>query len=891
MSSSWAFEAARNSSEKLVPGTSRHIASEMKTTLLTASNGISSLNSRIVSCVLSLNGIIDEINAGNILLALDLIRAPDVEFSPEPESSLSRTHSIVFHNLSHSDHFALSAPLLSLERSIKRELRTATPVPPLLSRSTSLAKVSGPEESHAETFQPSDAAENPPTTVTTTKQEVPSPTVSKGLSASRTEDPLALAPQQPKSPFVTTPAPTRKESPPTASEDQPDAESKNSLLATAHQLPSHTHLVSSTPAVLSEVAEALNIAPIGIKDDVTIGLSPAHIPRGPAPMTSPNVDLSFIPIANSINPYKFDDQKEDHSSPEPNLSFQAISTAIRKSFAGKLSMGHLAARPLYTESTDQEKKSEDRGTDEKVPVRHTLAVHPMRPKPPRKSSRRSSVFVSLPEREPIIYSRHSTVKKLEKTERSTFHTFNKASLLNGPPSEDNKSEQAELKPQENKRLVDTDIKSEVIPKLQTILPRSAKLAEESPVSVKPEPFRRNPISKLGVIPKISPTITSFRSRSRSPPTRHLKHYTAGKSSSRSTVAGSPRHESFSASRSPQLSPSRNRSPIRNNNLVLTSSASIALKLARHSSRLSNRSSPINRNINKPKLLEDKTKLSNDSAVDKTIKSRETIIRNKFLTTKLNPERPPQFQPLKTSARQISPIKKTAATLADSIVDRLSKKKPESSTRQKQKITISLSHKSESLSHTAEKTHSEGTIKSPTKSSRANIVSSKSPARRGLPRGESNSDRFSRKSLKRIAEPNDFHIAPRKRAIGNAVPLPDAARGILGTRDRPKESNKDMAVKTTPIKPSTRANGQNHAGMGKCTPETLPDIPSEDDMERGRKYIKSWAETPEILRTMKEKQTMNPVDVFGAVPVLKIDEVFDSLASRQRGQASPTKWSP
>lgn len=842
-SSLWAFEAARKSSESLVPGTSRHITSEMKSTLVTAANGIASLNSHIALCALTVNDFIDEFNAGSVLLALEILCRPEPDVSPQPESSMSRTYSTFSHDRVSQSANSKTA-VLSLEQSFKRELRANTPdVLPTRPAPPTPPPKPAELQSHTQTtpYRPDNGH------VETRLGETAHPRLDAVESATNVRQGSNVRDMQPPVP----------------------------------QLEPDPAVVTSAPAVLRDT-DTKATAPV--KDD-SVGLSPVQIPRGPAPLTSPNVDLSFIPIANTINPHKFDVKQDGDSSPEADLSFQAISTAIRKSFAGKLSMGHFAPQPLYSDTTNVVKKKEHAPAEKKPPARHTLAAQTLRPKLARKSSRRSSVFVSLPDREPINYSTHPTSKKPEKPLRSTFHAFHKESLFNAPPRKENaiKSENA-----------NSVKRTGTPPPVQVAVLSNANGLDSKIKST--QPTRRNPVSRIGMIPKITPTASSFRSRSRSPASRQQANPLLSKASSRTTVAGSPRHE-FTVSGAGRISPLRRRSPIRSNNtLTVNSNASSATKYSEFN-RSNTRSSPTNDStLSKRASPADNPKAANYTTVGKSLKSRETIIRNKFLTTKLNPENPPQFLPVKNQKRQVSPIKKMPA-VHTAINERLSKKislhnsKLENSSRQKQKITISLSHKTEASFPATEKIRPERTTRSPARTASPRAATSRSPTRTNISRGDTLNERLSRKSLKRAPEPNDIHIAPRKRAVGNAVPLPDAARGIFVSREKNKGPNKQPEDKNHSVKSSTRPKAQDVNEGDKYTPDNLPDIPSEDDTEKSRKYIKSWAETPEILRTMKEKQSMDPVDVFGEVPVLKIDEVFESIASRQRGQASPTRWSP
>lgn len=74
---------------------------------------------------------------------------------------------------------------------------------------------------------------------------------------------------------------------------------------------------------------------------------------------------------------------------------------------------------------------------------------------------------------------------------------------------------------------------------------------------------------------------------------------------------------------------------------------------------------------------------------------------------------------------------------------------------------------------------------------------------------------------------------------------------------------------------------------------LPDIESDDDdhSNKEKRILKSWANTPQLHKLVMQNRSINPVSIFGEVPKLDINEVFESQVSRHRGEQSPLQWSP
>lgn len=184
------------------------------------------------------------------------------------------------------------------------------------------------------------------------------------------------------------------------------------------------------------------LSPIMNNTTVTTQKMSKYTPKTPSPLksdalsekTNSNADLSFIPIANTINPNKLDrsenrqtDEKQETSGGYASThddSFKAISTAIRKSIAGK-SGPNFAAHSRQTDGHDMFAKElsadvntyrKDRNTTEdlKSDEHHVNALKSSRkrqtrtPKQIARTPKRTSVFVSLPSREPLTISSSSS---------------------------------------------------------------------------------------------------------------------------------------------------------------------------------------------------------------------------------------------------------------------------------------------------------------------------------------------------------------------------------------------------------------------------------------------------------------------------------------------------
>lgn len=853
----WAIEAARkNKGNEILPGSSRHITAEMQTNLEIAKNGILAFNDKLLACVVQLNDIIDGINSGASPELIEKVAQMSLaNYDVKDENSTMSGNSLTWLRSDRSFTEGPSRPELKLELSEKVLLQSDRQ---LLSSDALLPKK--PDQL---------------TYVINREEEMP-PTVEKPVEA--------------------------------------DLQQGNEVNGDTARLPPYpenqqTQRAEETPVALPPSMEPKNAGAPKLEEIVTAPLSPIHIPRTTAQLTSPNVDLSFIPIANSINPQKFDktpDVKAELEE-ESDTSFQAISTAIRKSFAGKLSMGQLAGSlPLYSDYKDMENgliSNELSSNHQDHPTtgsetNSTNKAASQKPRPRQAYAKRSSVFVALPDREPISYlnSRQSIKVKTEedqlKSKRSLVlpRLTSEHTVFQAP--EDSSASARSLNIANNLNLRNPN---------QSAKRTDSKAARSKIKSVSSAPGELNlkPKSanlRMGTIPKMSPTKNHVRSRSpvlvgdkSKPPVVTQRRFT-----SRTTESGSPSRRVLADSTPSAISRDGVNGRI-TNKVVLKREEPSSVESSRSPTKYSYRAdlasdknSPTDYRALSPVVKEEpkssqKVVAPIGSRVSKPPTAKEKQFKNRFLTTTLNPENPPQFIAVKSQPRRASPVKKvpSVATERTKIDRKVDRKIPsvslkfEPSSRPKQKINLSISHAQEARENTARV----GT--SPTE----RLVTSPKRARTMTDKLELSS----RKSIKRL-EPVDIHVAPRKRAVGNAVPLPDAARGIF-TNDRNKEKRKNKKSLVTPSRAQTMSRKSladlgATAGSPQYGPNALPDIPSDDEALKSRKYLKSWAETPQLLRAMKENKDLDPVAVFGDVPVLKMDDVFESAASRQRGMASP-----
>lgn len=263
------------------------------------------------------------------------------------------------------------------------------------------------------------------------------------------------------------------------------------------------------------------------------------------------------------------------------------------------------------------------------------------------------------------------------------------------------------------------------------------------------------------------------------------------------------------------------------------------------------------------------------------KPEPNYTKNRFLTTtliptipKFNPQKPPQFNNVPNHVKaHHSPIKRRAPVEEEKPTEPLQiptlKKKSMMAERSeaaaqkpKQRIMLAMNHKLElKLNPKPEFTRRQKT--------EGAIVSPKSKLTGQPTRDE--------------ARHNN----------GNSVPLPEAARGNLKPdskrqKDTSPKQKKVLGKKASRISGMDRRSTTDPQTPAKLyTPDNLPDIHTDDeDSGRNEKILQSWGHTPELHRIIMQNKNINPTSVFGEVPKLNIEDIFESQSSRQRGRQSP-----
>lgn len=130
----------------------------------------------------------------------------------------------------------------------------------------------------------------------------------------------------------------------------------------------------------------------------------------------------------------------------------------------------------------------------------------------------------------------------------------------------------------------------------------------------------------------------------------------------------------------------------------------------------------------------------------------------------------------------------------------------------------------------------------------------------------------------------------RRAVGNAVPLPDAARGITTGDKRRKLNNTNLTTSDSMAAKTPNKNGHTTPMKRPKNGDILPDILTDDEDNltielKKKRTIQPWAATPELVKYVTNQKNINPTDIFGEVN-LQIDDVFASPTSKERGKQSP-----
>lgn len=648
----------------------------------------------------------------------------------------------------------------------------------------------------------------------------------------------------------------------------------------------------------------------GLSDPST--LSPIKLVNGRvAPLTSPNVDLSFIPIAKSIdhnNHPHFAQEKDNESTDsgdDANNSFQAISTAIRKSFAGKTSMGYNSGPPSMHNDTQSEtevlrpvhsksdqsrpiEKMENRSFHQKNIKVKTEPEPDLVHSPPdeklRKSRSRSfnssrytaSLFVSLPKKESIAIhpankSRSEKSEKFEKSGKSERSEIPQEKTNQG--SENDSNEVNQLVPPSSEP---TTVPEPVVSTKDGQNSKAESGLKNIPVLSKEVPnlFSGNTFSKA--FPPVGQTkkspIISLRA---SPQTKNTgSSRPSGRFANRTTVAGSPVRRGPSERPLIRRSPVKSRIPAPPTVMPLSSSVNSSRSPTKYSHRndlASLKGTPTNFLIhesdssqkqNPTRLLP--LHMNTKVAKGKSISSEKDFLNNRFLSTALLPDnsRNPRnlFRPLAGRSSSAKPFETGPSIGEANRLSRVLKHPVQPESNPKPKITLNL-HPKQDLRPTKEpKVVSNRNISSPEKRDRSKMVKLQTSVTKGL---------------KPLGNPSSTQSIPRKRAIGNAVPLPEEARGKVRKESTKSTHTGENTGLKTPLKTSflrSRNLGNKTRNPG-TLPDVLPDIPSDDEVLRSKKYLESWAETPEIMRVAKENNKLDPDVLFGKCAPVDMNDIF------------------
>ncbi|KAM9934733.1 hypothetical protein OXX80_005675 [Metschnikowia pulcherrima] len=638
-----------------------------------------------------------------------------------------------------------------------------------------------------------------------------------------------------------------------------------------------------------------------------ITFSPIKLVNGRIPpLVSPNVDLSFIPARELA---KGDEQgseqlnigKEildpEHSGEDADDSFQAISTAIRKSFAGKTSTDrhpppafHHADRDTHTDAFGKHnleshpkladhyppvlKKDVPDINNLKVKVENDQNLAPS--KPGRKTSEprtrsfstaryTAPLFVSLPSKESIALQQldakaqlDSAIKPVEKTSSK----FANGTQSNLQASIKSLKEPPDLRPAQVDNQSHAPLQSDLI---------ASGSSRQIPNLLSTHHFSHAFSDSVKVAKSPS------KSKGYTTPLAALKKNSSfANPASRTTMDGSPVRKLASANR-PSVAKTSTKKKISGSfeRLPFSSSAKSSRSPTKYShtaNTASLRGSPTDYSIHKAQdsmngisQTQSKSETSPASIAVKTVKpmpAEKDLLKNRFLTTALlpndslrlrkshHPENPRSFAPRKDGTH--SPHKKP-----DSRITANKEKSVFRSNREPNNMREDIA-----LSNTLN-SQAKRPISSPEKKSQAFT-----------------NTKVTEKKVKKLPDLRHSQSVPRKRALGNAVPLPEEARGrIKKEKLSPRAQAGGEDVQTPSIRTSIgrRPAWVNHA-TPVSSPNALPDIPSDDEILHNTKYIKSWARTPEILKVMNENRTLDPKSVFGECADLDMNEIFRTVKS-------------
>lgn len=686
-----------------------------------------------------------------------------------------------------------------------------------------------------------------------------------------------------------------------------------------------------------------------------------------------NADLSFIPAEEAIHARSLRSSAADDS-------FQAISTAIRKSIAGKVALNlddsketlpHISKEPHRVHS---DPKSHEVAASVDTPVAPPL----LRATTSYKTPKRSSVFVSLPSKEPFPISSNSNGEasmprfSVKRAERESHAGRAHATPAAGQPS--NKPPQTESVPRLSSHYIRKSLQGRVSirplaldenssnpkpldsnrqllklpPRLvqyfeTKLLRRESQKLPKFDSTVYLEPFAtRNSHDTPSINNSLAinqPEIKKTTSNSSQPKNRSpifssigdfvhrsrnvfMKGATEAKSESRgrllTTKAEMPvLATSMRATRSPQNSSNRERSPVRQLRVSNTNPPRLAFN-RRWSLDRSRSLSP--QPAHSGKL---QSTMATGGYLSNAIHRSLNAAINSFGILPLKGA-PVLASDQKTSTATTSPKKATAVpsinkenTVADAkpvlleereVPNSMKKKSimaersEAAAMRPKQKIKIGMNHKVHKIPIIPPPSQPKKTFQVGKEETR--VLSSQVKLDHNLTRRitEQNSlkrDTFGKEAPEKESRKSEHvrrHTEKRERGIafpkgsGNSVPLPDAARGRFTRNDSVKRIK--TSKNKTPLRVPMSVSGHNDddpyrtPGKRRYSAGSLPAINTDDEDAGKQPALSPWAESPQLLKIVQLAADIDPVTIFGEIPKLRIEEVFESQASRHRARPSP-----
>ncbi|EMG46736.1 hypothetical protein G210_3007 [Candida maltosa Xu316] len=139
----------------------------------------------------------------------------------------------------------------------------------------------------------------------------------------------------------------------------------------------------------------------------------------------------------------------------------------------------------------------------------------------------------------------------------------------------------------------------------------------------------------------------------------------------------------------------------------------------------------------------------------------------------------------------------------------------------------------------------------------------------------------KRKLPREEDRNIFEVSPRKPKkikTANGIALPDAARGGFKRQKSIENASTPLKSKINNILPITPL---------KISPGSLPQILSDDEFgSTNNRVLKSWANSPNLRREISSRRTTNPANVLTYNPKIDMMQTFKNTDSVMRGQQSP-----